>query len=41
MKEVIGKARETQPLLPRKIIISNIEINEENRIANKFKGYLR
>ena len=27
-KEVIGKARKTQPLLPSKIIVNNTEINE-------------
>ena len=39
MKEIIGKARKTQPLLPRKVILSKIEINEEKRIANKFINF--
>ena len=39
MKEVIGKARSTQPLLPCKIIVNNIEINEEKRIANEFNNF--
>ena len=38
MKEVIGKARKTQPLLSFKAIVSNIEINEEKRVANKFNN---
>ena len=37
MKEVIGKARKKQPLLP--IIINNIEINEEKLIANEFYDF--
>ena len=36
MKEVIGKARKTQPLLPRKVIISNMKINEQKQIVNEF-----
>ena len=32
LKEVIGKARKTQSLLPRKIIVNNLEINEEKQI---------
>ena len=30
--EVIGKARKTQSLLPRKIIVNNLDINEEKQI---------
>ena len=40
MKEVIGQARNTQSLLPRKIIVNNIEINKEKRIANKFNNLI-
>ena len=40
MNEVIVKARKTQPLLPRKIIVNNLEINEEKRIANKFNFFI-
>lgn len=40
MKEVIGKARKTQPLLSCKIIVNNIKINEEKRIANKLNNFL-
>ena len=32
-------ARKTQPLLPRKVIASNIEINEEKRIGNEFINF--
>ena len=39
MKEVIGKAWKTQPLLPRKIIVNNFKINDEKRIANKFNNF--
>ena len=39
MKEVIGKARKKQPLLPCKIIVNNIEINEEKLIANEFYDF--
>ena len=39
MKEVIGKARKTRPLLPSKTIVNNLEINEEKRIANKFDHF--
>ena len=38
MKEVIGKAGKTQPLLPSKIIINNIEIIDNKRIANEFNN---
>ena len=40
MKEVIGKAWKTQPLLSCKIIVNNIKINEEKRIANKLNNFL-
>ena len=36
MKEVLGRARKSQALLPR-IIVSKIEINEEKGIANYVK----
>ena len=39
MKEVIVKTRKTQPLLPCKIIINNIKINEEKQIANEFNNF--
>ena len=34
----IGKAGKTQPLLPSKIIINNIEIIDNKRIANEFNN---
>ena len=39
MEEVIGKARKAQPLLPSKIIVNNIEINEDKQIANEFINF--
>ena len=39
MKEVIGKARKTQSLLLRKIVVNNIEINKEKQIANEFNNF--
>ena len=39
MKEVIGRAQKTQPLFPSKIIVKNIEINEDKRIANEFNNF--
>ena len=39
MKEVIGKPLKTRPLLPSKIIVNNIEINEDKRIANEFNNF--
>ena len=39
MKEVIGKARKTQSLLLRKIIVNNIEIDKEKQIANEFNNF--
>ena len=30
MKEVIGKARKTQPLLPLKIIVNNLKITKKD-----------
>ena len=39
MKEVIGKARKTQPLFPCKIIVNKIKINEEKRIANELNNF--
>ena len=40
MKEVIGEARKMHgSLLPCKIIVENIEINEEKRIANEFNNF--
>ena len=39
MKEVIGKDWKTKLILPRKIIVNNIEINEEKRIASKFNNF--
>ena len=32
MKEVIGKVWKTQPLLPSKIIVNKIEINEDKHL---------
>ena len=32
-------ARKTQPILPRKVIVSNIEINKEKRIGNEFINF--
>ena len=32
MKEVIGKARKTQPILPNKIIVNKTEINEDKHL---------
>ena len=40
MKEVIGKARKTQQLLPCKVIVHNIEINKEKQIVNEFSNFL-
>ena len=39
MKEVISKAWKTQPFLPSKIVVNNLKINEEKRIANKFNNF--
>ena len=39
MKEVIGKARKTRPLLPSKTIVNNLEINQEKQIANKLNNF--
>ena len=39
MKKVIGKARKTQSLLPRKVIVNNLEINQGKQIANKFNNF--
>ena len=40
MKEVIGNARKRQLLLPSKIIVNNIEINEDKRsITNEFDNF--
>ena len=39
MKEVIVKARKTEPLLPRKIIVNNFDINGEKQITNKFNNF--
>ena len=39
MKEVIGRAQKTQPLFPSKIIVNNIEINEDKRIVNEFNNF--
>ena len=39
IKEVIGKARKTQSLLPHKTIVNNLEMNEEIEIANKFNNF--
>ena len=36
IKEEVRKARKTQPLLQSKIIVNNIEINEDKQIANNF-----
>ena len=37
--QFIGKTRKPQPLLPRKIIVNNIEINEDKQIANEFNDF--
>ena len=39
MKEGIGKARKMLLLWPCKIIVNNIEINEEKRIANEYNNF--
>ena len=39
MKEVMGKARKTQPFLSCKIIVNNIEINEGKQITNEFNDF--
>ena len=39
MKVLISKAQKIQPLLPSQIIVNNIEINENKRIANKFNNF--
>ena len=38
--QFIGKTRKTQPPLPRKVIVNNIEINEDKQIAKKFNDFL-
>ena len=38
MKVLISKAQKIQLLLPSEIIVNNIEINEDKRIANKFNS---
>ena len=39
MKEVIGKARQAQPLLPSKFIVNKAELNEDKWIANEFNNF--
>ena len=39
MKEVISKARKTQPLLTSKTIVNSTEINKDKRIANEFNNF--
>ena len=39
MKEVIGKTRKIQPLLPSKIIIDIIEVNEDKQPAKEFNNF--
>ena len=39
MKEVIVKARKTQALLPSKIIVGNIDVNGDKRIASEFNNF--
>ena len=41
LKEVIGKARKTQPPLPSKIIVRCIKINEDKQITDEFKISLK
>lgn len=36
MKEIIGKTRVTRSYLPRKILLDDAEIFEENFTANEF-----
>ena len=38
MKEVISKAWKKELLLPRKIIVNNLEINEQKQIASRFNN---
>ena len=39
MKEVIGKTRKIQPLLPSKIIVDIIEVNEDKQPAKEFNNF--
>ena len=39
MKEVISKAWKMEPLLPRKINVNNLEINERKQIASRFNNF--
>ena len=39
MKKVIGKTLKMQPFLPHKIIVNNIKLNEDKRIANEFNDF--
>ena len=39
MKEVIGKIRKIQPLLPSKIIVDIIEVNEDKQAAKEFNNF--
>ena len=41
LKEVIGKARKTQPPLPSKIIVRCIKINEDKQITNAFNNFFK
>ena len=39
MKELIGKTRKSEPHLPRKLLINELEVSGKDEIGNKFNTF--